>query len=73
MIKALHKFEHKEDRWWLWEKLNPWKEIVDVTSSTIGIEMQNMELELRKHELEFTILDFAGQMEYCATHQVVKF
>jgi hypothetical protein len=44
-----------------------WRSDVDDTASTIGIE----NVQLKQQDIEFTVLDFAGQPEYCTSHQVV--
>jgi GTPase SAR1 family protein len=45
------------------------------TDSTIGIDTDEMTMVVtnQNEKIEFTILDFAGQIEYCATHQVSHF
>ena len=71
MIKSLKELEKTGSGWLTW--LN--RKDVSNTESTIGIDTDEMKMIAKSQDekVEFTILDFAGQLEYCATHQVSHF
>ena len=48
-----------------------WNPTIEETSTTIGMEMDTKPMKM-KGGIEFTIFDFAGQMEYSSVHQVTK-
>ena len=62
MIKALKKVQE----WSLFGK-----KPIEETQTTIGMETEEaLLLKLSSGEVEFTIFDFAGQLEYSTVHQV---